>query len=162
MFASKTGTSPDQRNVANRGLKLACREAGLEGVSFHVLRHTFASAGVLTSSDLAGRLQARDDRLEVRRLVACERERLDEFAVGELSVAKPAGPRPVDLALYELTKDIRDRAVSCDKAELPPRLVINLDARHPVAYGRRPVAVLGRGFAIGFASPRSDSLAYTA
>lgn len=31
VFASKTGTSPDQRNVANRGLKIACREAAPRG-----------------------------------------------------------------------------------------------------------------------------------
>lgn len=52
VFASKTGTSPDQRNVANRGLKIACREAGLEGVSFHVLRHTFASILIAQGHDV--------------------------------------------------------------------------------------------------------------
>ncbi len=52
VFASKFGTSPDQRNVANRGLKLACREAGLEGVSFHVLRHTFASILIAQGHDV--------------------------------------------------------------------------------------------------------------
>lgn len=44
VFASKVGTSPDQRNVAKRGLKIACREAGIEGVSFHVLRHTLPAS----------------------------------------------------------------------------------------------------------------------
>ena len=52
VFASKTGTSPDQRNVANRGLKIACQEAGLEGVSFHVLRHTFASILIAQGHDV--------------------------------------------------------------------------------------------------------------
>jgi integrase len=52
VFASKTGTSPDQRNVANRGLKIACRAAGLEGVSFHVLRHTFASILIAQGHDV--------------------------------------------------------------------------------------------------------------
>ena len=49
---SKVGTSPNDRNVANRGLKVACREAGLEGVSFHALRHTFASILIAQGHDV--------------------------------------------------------------------------------------------------------------
>ena len=52
VFASKVGTSPNDRNVANRGLKVACREAGLEGVSFHALRHTFASILIAQGHDV--------------------------------------------------------------------------------------------------------------
>lgn len=52
VFASTKGTSRNDRNVANRGLKVACRAAGLEGVSFHVLRHTFASILIAQGHDV--------------------------------------------------------------------------------------------------------------
>ena len=43
LFASATGRTVGHRNVAGRGLRRASARAGLDGVTFHVLRHTFAS-----------------------------------------------------------------------------------------------------------------------
>jgi integrase len=43
VFSTRTGTAVSQRN-ATRAIAKAATEAGLEGVGFHTLRHTFASA----------------------------------------------------------------------------------------------------------------------
>ena len=52
VFASRAGTSCGDRNIANRGLKVACRQAGLEAVTFHTLRHTFASILIAQGHDV--------------------------------------------------------------------------------------------------------------
>ena len=52
VFASRAGTSSGDRNIANRGLKVACQRAGLEAVTFHVLRHTFASILIAQGHDV--------------------------------------------------------------------------------------------------------------
>lgn len=43
VFATATGRTIGHRNLTSRGLEPACQAAGLQGVTFHVLRHTFAS-----------------------------------------------------------------------------------------------------------------------
>ena len=43
VFASSHGKTIGHRNLTARGLERACARAGLDGVTFHVLRHTFAS-----------------------------------------------------------------------------------------------------------------------
>jgi integrase len=43
IFASRTGTPLTHRNVTRRGFEAAAAKAGLEGVSFHQLRHAAAS-----------------------------------------------------------------------------------------------------------------------
>lgn len=43
VIASDTGTAMNPRNLAQRGLEKGAEDAGLERVTFHVLRHTFAS-----------------------------------------------------------------------------------------------------------------------
>ncbi len=43
VFCSSTGRTVGHRHIAARGLEKAAHRAGLEGVTFHVLRHTFAS-----------------------------------------------------------------------------------------------------------------------
>jgi integrase len=43
VFATSTGRTIGHRNLTRRGLENACARAGLSDVTFHVLRHTFAS-----------------------------------------------------------------------------------------------------------------------
>jgi integrase len=43
VFASRGGGPLSHRNVQARGFRPAAKEAGVEGVSFHSLRHAFAS-----------------------------------------------------------------------------------------------------------------------
>jgi integrase len=43
VFATSTGRTIGHRNLTRRGLEKACARAGLSDVTFHVLRHTFAS-----------------------------------------------------------------------------------------------------------------------
>jgi integrase len=43
VFCAASGGTLGHRNIAQRGLNKATKSAGLEGVTFHVLRHTFAS-----------------------------------------------------------------------------------------------------------------------
>lgn len=52
VFASNAGTSRGDRNIANRGLKVACQRAELDGVTFHTLRHTFASILIAQGHDV--------------------------------------------------------------------------------------------------------------
>lgn len=43
VFCTTTGSTIGHRNLTGRGLEKAAKRAGLDGVTFHVLRHTFAS-----------------------------------------------------------------------------------------------------------------------
>ena len=43
VFASRAGGPLSHRNVTRRGFEPAAKLAGIEGVSFHSLRHAFAS-----------------------------------------------------------------------------------------------------------------------
>ena len=43
VFCTTTGMTIGHRNLTGRGLEKAAKGAGLDGVTFHVLRHTFAS-----------------------------------------------------------------------------------------------------------------------
>jgi integrase len=43
VFASKEGTALGHRNVTRRGFEPAAARAGIEGVTFHDMRHAFAS-----------------------------------------------------------------------------------------------------------------------
>jgi integrase len=43
VFASKFGTPLTHRNATRRGFEKAAEQAGIEGVSFHSMRHAFAS-----------------------------------------------------------------------------------------------------------------------
>ena len=50
-FASSTGRTIGHRNVSRRGLAKGCERAGLTGVTFHALRHTFASVLIAQGED---------------------------------------------------------------------------------------------------------------
>lgn len=51
VFASSRGNTIGHRNLAARGLEPASRRAGITGVTFHVLRHTFASLLIAQGHD---------------------------------------------------------------------------------------------------------------
>jgi integrase len=51
IFASREGTPLQHRNVAHRGFERAAKEAGIEGVSFHDLRHAAASRLITNGLD---------------------------------------------------------------------------------------------------------------
>ena len=51
VFCSTTGKTIGHRNLTARGLEKATRQAGLERVTFHVLRHTFASILIAQGHD---------------------------------------------------------------------------------------------------------------
>lgn len=52
VLASETGTAYNPRNLAQRGLDKATDNAGIEGVTLHVLRHTFASILIQQGRDV--------------------------------------------------------------------------------------------------------------
>lgn len=51
VFCSNTGRTIGHRHLTARGLEKAATRAGLEGVTFHVLRHTFASILIAQGRD---------------------------------------------------------------------------------------------------------------
>ena len=51
VFCTTTGQTTGHRNLTGRGLEKAAERAGLEGVTFHVLRHTFASILIAQGHD---------------------------------------------------------------------------------------------------------------
>ena len=51
VFCSATGATIGHRNLTGRGLEKAAKRAGLTGVTFHVLRHTFASILIAQGRD---------------------------------------------------------------------------------------------------------------
>jgi integrase len=53
VFCSTAGKTIGHRNLTARGLEKAAKRPGLKGVTFHVLRHTFASILIAKGHDLA-------------------------------------------------------------------------------------------------------------
>ena len=51
VIASDTGTVMDRSNLRRKALQAPCKAAGLSGVGFHVLRHTFASILISQGQD---------------------------------------------------------------------------------------------------------------
>lgn len=51
VFCTAHGSTIGHRNLAGRGLERAAQGAGLQGVTFHVLRHTFASILIAQGHD---------------------------------------------------------------------------------------------------------------
>jgi integrase len=69
VFASKTGKPLGHRNVTGRGFEPAAEHAGIEGVSFHDMRHAFASRCIARGMDavrLAKRLGHKDATITLR------------------------------------------------------------------------------------------------
>jgi integrase len=65
VFASKTGRPLTHRNATGRGFEPAVREAGIDGVSFHSMRHAFASRMIDRGISSTGARQ--DPRTRVER-----------------------------------------------------------------------------------------------
>ncbi len=51
VFCAATGRTVGHRNLTARGVEMAARSAELDGVTFHVLRHTFASVLIAQGRD---------------------------------------------------------------------------------------------------------------
>ena len=51
VFTSSSGRTIGHRNLSRRGLGKGCERAGLSGVTFHALRHTFASVLIAQGED---------------------------------------------------------------------------------------------------------------
>ena len=51
VFTTETGRTLGHRNLTGRGLGKACERAGLQGVTCHSLRHTFASILIAQGRD---------------------------------------------------------------------------------------------------------------
>jgi Site-specific recombinase XerC len=82
VFATKTGKPLGHRNVTLRGFEPAAREAGLENVSFHSMRHAFASrmiAGGIEPVTLAKVMGHEDARITLSQYAHLyDRRRTDE------------------------------------------------------------------------------------
>jgi integrase len=52
VFCAASSGTIGHRNLSSRGLTRASEQAGLEGVTFHVLRHTFASILIAQGHDV--------------------------------------------------------------------------------------------------------------
>jgi integrase len=82
VFASKSGTPLGHRNVTRRGFEAAARHAGIEGVSFHSMRHAFASRMIargISSTVLAAIMGHESSAITERRYVHLfDKQRTDE------------------------------------------------------------------------------------
>ena len=69
VFPSKSGTPLSHRNVQSRGFDPAAKLAEIEGVSFHSLRHAFASRMIFrgTSSTVLARLMGHESSIVTER-----------------------------------------------------------------------------------------------
>lgn len=82
VFASKKGQPLAHRNATGRGFEAAVKEAGIEGVSFHSMRHAFASRMIsrgISSTVLAKLMGHESSAITERRYVHLfDQERTDE------------------------------------------------------------------------------------
>jgi integrase len=82
VFASKSGKPLAHRNATGRGFQSAVREAGIDGVSFHSMRHAFASRMIARgiSSTVLARLMGHESSAitERRYIHLFDQQRTDE------------------------------------------------------------------------------------
>ena len=72
VFASKSGAPLGHRNVTRRGFEVAAGHAGIEGVSFHSMRHAFASRMIsrgISSTVLAALMGHESSAITERRYI---------------------------------------------------------------------------------------------
>ena len=69
VFPSRNGSPLSHRNVQRRGFEPAAKLAGIEGISFHSLRHAFASRMISrgVSSTVLARLMGHESSLITER-----------------------------------------------------------------------------------------------
>jgi integrase len=82
VFASVSGKPLGHRNVTRRGFEAAARRAGIEGVSFHSMRHAFASRMIsrgISSTVLAALMGHESSAITERRYIHLfDKQRTDE------------------------------------------------------------------------------------
>jgi integrase len=69
VLGSDVGTPMHVRNLRRRGLEKACKDAGLDDVTFHTLRHTFASILIGQGNDpvyVAGQMGHKDPAVTLK------------------------------------------------------------------------------------------------
>ncbi len=82
VFASKSGRPLGHRNATGRGFEPAAKEAGIEGVSFHSMRHAFASRMIdrgISSTVLAALMGHESSSITERRYIHLfDKQRTDD------------------------------------------------------------------------------------
>jgi integrase len=82
VFAARNGKPLGHRNATRRGFEAAAAEAGIEGVTFHSMRHAFASRMIdrgISSTVLAALMGHESSTITERRYVhLSDRQRTDE------------------------------------------------------------------------------------
>jgi integrase len=91
VFASRNGKPLGHRNVTRRGFEPAAKEAGIEGVSFHSMRHAFASRMIargISSTVLAALMGHESSAITERRYIHLfDKRRTDESVRQAMSTA---------------------------------------------------------------------------
>ena len=91
VFASKTGQPLGHRNATRRGFQAAGVEAGIGGVSFHSMRHAFASRMIargISSTVLAKLMGHETSAITERRYINLfDQQRTDEAVRQAMALA---------------------------------------------------------------------------
>jgi integrase len=91
VFASRNGKPLSHRNVTRRGFEAAVKLAGIEDVSFHSMRHAFASRMIhrgITSTVLAALMGHESSAITERRYIHLfNKQRTDEFVRAAMMMA---------------------------------------------------------------------------
>jgi integrase len=91
VFAARNGKPLGHRNVTRRGFEAAAGEAGIEGVTFHSMRHAFASRMIdrgISSTVLAALMGHESSTITERRYIHLfDRQRTDELVRQAMSSA---------------------------------------------------------------------------
>jgi integrase len=82
VFVSRNGKPLKHRNATRRGFELAAEKAGIDGVTFHSMRHAFASRMIdrgISSTVLAALMGHESSTITERRYIHLfDRQRTDE------------------------------------------------------------------------------------
>jgi integrase len=90
VFASRNGKPLMHRNATGRGFELAAEKAGIEGVSFHSMRHAFASRMIsrgISSTVLAAVMGHESSTITEKRYIHLfDQQRTDEQVRQAMSI----------------------------------------------------------------------------